>query len=54
MADDSTYIYKEVYFDKYCKKCIHKDKPETEDPCDECLAIGHRPNSHKPEKFFKK
>lgn len=44
-------INKEVYFDKYCGKCIHKDIPETEDPCNECLTQPSNENSHKPINF---
>ena len=39
---------KEVYFDQYCKTCLHKDVKETEDPCCECLGEGARQDSHKP------
>lgn len=44
-------IDKEVYFDKYCSKCIHKDIPETDDPCNECLTQPSNENSHKPINF---
>lgn len=47
---------KEVYFEEYCKKCIHKDLEESEEPCDECLVIQTNLYSHKPicyrEKIF--
>lgn len=43
--------YKEVYFDQYCKNCKHKDKLETDDPCDECLAEPVNLYSHKPIKW---
>lgn len=39
---------KEVFFDKYCKTCLHKDTKESEDPCFDCLAEGARVDSHKP------
>lgn len=42
------FIDKEVYFDKYCKTCIHKGLPESEDPCHECLQNPSNVNSHKP------
>lgn len=42
---------KEVYFDQYCKKCKHKDLPEIEDPCDDCLAEPVNSYSHKPVYF---
>lgn len=41
---------KEVYFDKYCKTCEHRDKRETEEPCDECLKHPVNLGSHKPVK----
>lgn len=43
--------YKEVYFENYCKKCVHKKKAENEHPCDECLAQGMNVNSHRPINF---
>ena len=46
--------YKEVYFDQYCKKCLHKDEDETGDACDECLANPSNINSHKPVNFKEK
>lgn len=44
---------KEVYFSEYCKTCVHKKLKEHESPCDECLAEGARPESHKPVKYVK-
>lgn len=44
-------VNKEVYFNEYCNKCIHKDTIETEDPCNECLNQGHNEYSHKPINF---
>lgn len=38
---------KEVYF-AFCTTCIHKDKSEHEEPCNECLQVFYRPDSHKP------
>lgn len=43
--------YKEVRFDQYCSKCVHKDAHGSDSPCDECLSIPARPYSHKPENF---
>lgn len=43
--------YKEVFFSEYCKTCEHKDIPGDEEPCNECLTIGARQYSHKPEKW---
>ena len=42
---------KEVYFDKYCSKCVYKNKDEKDDPCDECLCNPSNENSHKPVNF---
>lgn len=42
---------KEVYFKLYCGKCKHKDKPEIEDPCHECLSNPTNLYSHKPTNF---
>ena len=47
-------IYKEVYFDQYCKTCEHKDSPESEDPCYECLDEPVTYESHKPVKYKEK
>lgn len=45
---------KEVYFDQYCKTCVHKDCAEAEDPCHECLNNCVNTNSHKPVRYVKK
>ena len=42
---------KEVYFDRYCPKCVHTDKDATEDPCFDCLNCGFNYDSHKPVYF---
>lgn len=47
-------IYKEVYFDQYCKTCKHKKAKESEDPCDECLTNTTNAYSHKPVNYKKK
>ena len=44
-------IDKEVRFDKYCHRCKHRDVPEWEDPCDECLQYPSNEFSHKPVYF---
>lgn len=44
-------IYKEVYFDQYCKTCKHKDVKDVDDPCDECLSNPINLYSHKPVKW---
>lgn len=41
-----------VDFEKYCKTCKFETSKETEDPCDDCLYIPAREDSHKPE-FYK-
>lgn len=47
-------IYKEVYFDQYCKTCKYWESDETKQPCDECLANAVNLYSHKPVKWEKK
>lgn len=46
--------YKEVFFADYCKSCKHCDKPESEDPCDDCLASPMNTYSHKPVNYEEK
>ena len=48
---DLNELYKEVQFDKYCKKCKHKIKNENEEPCDECLSEPTNLYSEKPIKY---
>ncbi len=45
---------KEVYFWKYCKLCEYRFNCENERPCDICLTISSRKNSHKPFYFKEK
>lgn len=40
--------YKEVYFDKYCSTCKHKDLNEEDEPCCDCLEEAVNVYSHKP------
>ena len=40
-----------VEFDKYCESCKHKNVPEADSPCDECLEIPARDESRKPERW---
>lgn len=47
-------IYKEVYFDKYCKTCQHKDLDEKEEPCRSCLSEPANLYSHKPVNWKEK
>lgn len=42
---------KEVRFDIWCSKCVHKDKSEAEDPCYDCLADPVNTYSRKPVYF---
>lgn len=42
---------KEVYFDKYCKKCEYKNRPESANPCWDCLEEPANEDSHKPLYF---
>ena len=43
-----------VDFHKYCKKCKHRDKHESEDPCWDCLDQPVNEDSHKPIYFEEK
>lgn len=45
---------KEVYFYQYCKTCEYFEIPETEDPCNECLANPSNMCSHKPTNWKEK
>jgi hypothetical protein len=45
---------KEVYFDQYCPTCENKDKPEGDDPCNECLDTPANVDSHKPINYKEK
>lgn len=40
-----------VDFKKYCPLCKYHDTPEVKDPCNDCLAIGGREETAKPEYF---
>ncbi len=42
---------REVRFDIWCAQCRHKDKPETEEPCRDCLDEGGNEDSEKPVRF---
>lgn len=44
-------IEKEVYFDKYCRTCEHKNLREDQEPCNECLTNPVNLYSHKPIKW---
>ena len=47
-------VYKEVYFDQYCKTCKHWDKKECEEPCDSCLTVPANLYSHQPVNYKEK
>lgn len=44
---------KEVYFE-LCEQCVHYPRKESESPCDECMTVFYRPDSHKPIYFEEK
>lgn len=44
---------KEVYFDQWCPKCVHKDVAEADEPCFACLAEPANVDSHKPVKYVR-
>ena len=43
-----------VAFEKYCEKCKHAEASPTADPCNDCLSIGGRDGTEKPEYFEEK
>lgn len=45
---------KEVYFDQYCDKCVHKKEDQEKEPCCYCLDEPVNQYSHKPVKFEEK
>lgn len=45
---------KEVYYDKYCESCKHKELKDWKDPCNECLETPVNYQSHKPVKWEEK
>ena len=47
--DNETTMF--VDFEKYCPLCVNKKKDEKFDPCNDCLAVGARPNSKRPAYF---
>ena len=42
---------KEVFFDQYCSKCEYKNRPETANPCRDCLDSPSNVDSHRPVYF---
>lgn len=47
-------LYKEVYFNKYCKICEHEHLCENDTPCCECLNEPVNLYSHKPVNWKEK
>lgn len=47
-------VYKEVYYDQYCKTCENKNVKENEEPCFSCLAEPTNLYSHKPVRYKRK
>lgn len=45
---------KEVYFGEYCSKCEYGSRPESSNPCWDCLEAPARQDSHKPVYFKEK
>lgn len=43
-----------VLFELYCPKCKYHDKSASTDPCNSCLGVAGRVDSHKPEKYEEK
>lgn len=43
-----------VEFEKYCDSCVSHDKSATDEPCNTCLGIPARVDSHKPEKYVER
>ena len=41
--------FKIVRFDLYCNRCKHEEKDEADEPCNSCLDIPARQNTHVPE-----
>ena len=40
-----------VDFESHCKMCKHKDVPQEEDPCDECLGEPMNTDSDIPVRY---
>lgn len=49
-----TNVFKEVDFFKYCPSCQHRDTPDVEEPCNECLTNPSNINSHRPVNYKEK
>ena len=42
---------KECLFNVWCPKCEYYERPDVDDPCDECLEYPSQENSTKPVMF---
>ena len=42
------YDYKEVYYDQYCSRCLHRELEEDDEPCRDCLDEPVNVYSHTP------
>ena len=42
---------KEVRFDIFCRTCSFGPESSTKEPCNTCLGVPSREDSHKPEKY---
>lgn len=40
-----------VRFDMYCRSCKYAKYDEEQEPCNECLTVPARLNSHVPEMY---
>lgn len=40
-----------VDFKKYCKTCKYEKTKEIKDPCNECLDVGAREGTCRPERW---
>ena len=38
-----------VEFNIYCPRCKYRNLNEAQDPCNECLEVGAREDTHVPE-----
>lgn len=45
---------KEVRYDLYCERCVHKDLDDFEEPCNECMEQFTNEGTDKPTKYEEK
>ena len=43
-----------VDFEKYCGRCVNRDKAENQEPCDDCLEVSAKEDSRKPVHFVER